>query len=76
MIQFDFVNTLQFLLILFFIVFITYSIVHISVNRRYCFSVEEVSFDINLIFQYVKQLYVLNYECYHKYQIWRYFLFN
>jgi hypothetical protein len=72
----ELLQTLQFLIMLIIIMFVTYRIIHsFKYFARISFSLKDKSAS-HYIKNYVRFLTVVNYESYHKYRIWRYYVFS
>ncbi len=76
MFQIELFQTLQFVLVLAVILLISYNIVQAFRFRR--FTEVHIISDLGYgqVFDYSKKLTVTDYENYHKYQIWRFYLFS
>jgi hypothetical protein len=72
----ELIQLLQFLVIMVSIILFTYYVVQ-SIKKSFHFTFLEVkSITLREIFEHIKSLTVSNYECFHKYQIWRIYRFS
>lgn len=74
--QAELIQALQFIIILFVTFFFVYNVVH---NFKFSWTlIVRISdyFCISTVILYLRNLYVVNYECFHKYEIWRLYRFS
>jgi len=74
--QAELIQALQFLIILFVTFFFVYNVVHNFKFSRNVIAGIKDSYCISTVILYIRNLYVVNYECFHKYEIWRYYRFS
>jgi len=74
--QAELIQALQFLILLFVTIFFVYNVVHnFKFSSTFITGIKDY-FCISTVVLYVRNLYVVNYECFHKYEIWRYYRFS
>jgi hypothetical protein len=72
----ELIQLLQFLIIMVSIILISYCVVQ-SIKESFHFTFNETkSVTLSEVFEHIKSLTVSNYECFHKYQIWRIYRFS
>ncbi len=74
--QMELVQTLQILIMLFVTFFLVCNFVHsFRFNKTFLDQVV-VRYCISTVILYFRKLYDVNYDCYHKFEIWRYYRFS
>lgn len=72
----ELVQMVQFFIILIFALFFVYNIVHaLKASGTFKLVIKEHSC-LRTALLYTRCLYTVNYECFHKYEIWRFYLFG
>ena len=69
-------QTLQLIILFIMCIFITYHIVRSIKFLGYSSLCQVDRSSSKISMDYAKNLSVLDYQCYHKYQIWRFYLFS
>ncbi len=76
MLQLEIIQMLQMLLFLFVTFFIAYGFVHSFRTIRLHENETKISFSITTAVLYFRKLTVINYNCFHKLEIWRKYRFS
>lgn len=74
--QAELLQVLQFIILMIVTFVFAYNIVHnFKYSRTFINDVKD-NYCISTVILYLRQLYVVNYECFHKYEIWRHYRFS
>lgn len=69
--QIELIQVLQMLIFIFVTYFLAYGFVHSFRNVRAFLSETNINYSIYTVVLYFRKLSVVNYNCYHKFEIWR-----
>ncbi len=76
MLQGEIIQVIQMVIILFVTFLLAYSFVQNFRCLKTVSAISAISFYINAAVLYERSLYVVNYNCYHKFEIWRKYRFS
>ncbi len=76
MLQGEIIQVIQMVIILFVTFLLAYSFVQNFRCLKTVSVISAISFYINAAVLYERSLYVVNYNCYHKFEIWRKYRFS
>jgi hypothetical protein len=72
----EIMQLLQLILLVISVMLVTYCVVHFIRSQFTGISHQTKEITLSEVFAYFKKLTVRNYECYHKYQIWRIYRYS
>jgi hypothetical protein len=74
--QIELIQVLQMLIFLFVTFFLAYGFVHSFRSIKAFLSETNINYNIHTVVLYFRKFYVVNYNCYHKFEIWRKYRFS